>query len=245
MAGGDQAGELQRDPRKAIIPLKMNFVAAGQDFYEPGKPGLYPGFVPHIYNQTFDGTTKVEQTLASRVHRLFLSTVLGGDSGQNGDVLTTRRPVQPITKQLREARQRRRPADGDAGRPIDQGHRIRQPHAQSGARPTGSRPTSSSPVSRKARGFQPRLQSLMGSALQIDSTTVPIFPAMADNVLLYEGTRRQVPELLHPRVPRCWHAHRSRRVRQGSGRTASANLHVLAAIITSRSTYTDSFPTTS
>jgi hypothetical protein len=86
MAGSDPRAGGSSTIHTVIIPLKMNFVAANQDLSSLVNQG-YLGFVPHIYNQTFDGSAKVAQTLASPQFTDFsYPSVLGGDTGQNGDV---------------------------------------------------------------------------------------------------------------------------------------------------------------
>ena len=164
-----------------IIPLRMNFVAAGQDLSSLNNQG-YAGFVPHIYNHTFDGSTKVAQTLASPEFTDFTyPSVLGGDTGQNGDVfmraqfnqigssyhvkLVNDSVLPTVTLDVPSAK-------GIAyERPVPE---WRQAHGlQSNLDLTGLA---------ESGWFSSELQSLMGS-LQISSTTVPIF--LTDNVLLY------------------------------------------------------------
>ena len=69
-----------------IIPLKMNFVAGGQDPSSLVNQG-YAGFQPQFVNHTFDGTSKLAQTEASPVFSDYVyPSDLGGDTGQLGDV---------------------------------------------------------------------------------------------------------------------------------------------------------------
>ena len=169
-----------------IIPLKMNFVAAGQDPSSLVNQG-YPGFQPQFVNHTFDGTTKLAQTEASPVFAdNGYPTDLGGDTGQLGDVYMRAQfnkrasdyhvkldysvaPTQtlnvPATKGIAYER------------PVSQWRRTHQPPLQTTADYTGLA---------EVTWFSTQLQSLMGS-LQISPTTVPIF--LTDNVLLYiKGT---------------------------------------------------------
>src|SRR5258706_6055859 len=86
MAGSDPRLGGSSEIHTVIIPLKMNFEAGSQDLSSLVNQGFL-GFVPHIYNHTFDGTAKVAQTLASPQFSDFsYPSVLGGGSGQNGDV---------------------------------------------------------------------------------------------------------------------------------------------------------------
>jgi hypothetical protein len=182
MAGSDPRLGGSSQIHTVIIPLKMNFVAGGQDLSSLVNQG-YGGFVPNIYNHTFDGSTKVAQTLASPEFTNFsYPGVLGGDSGQNGDVymraqfgkigssyhvkLVNDAVLPTVTLDVPTAK-------GIAyERPVPE---WRQAHGlQTSLDLTGLA---------EVGWFSTELQSLMGS-LQIDSTTVPIF--LTDNVLLYQ-----------------------------------------------------------
>jgi hypothetical protein len=169
-----------------IIPLKMNFVAAGQDPSSLVNQG-YVGFQPQFVNHTFDGASKLSRVEASPV---FTSNSypadLGNDTGLLSDTYMraqfnkigsnyhvnldyTVAPTQtldvPATKGIAYER------------PVSQWRRTQQPPLQTTADYTGLA---------EATWFSTKLQSLMGS-LQISPTTVPIF--LTDNVLLYiKGT---------------------------------------------------------
>ena len=181
MAGSDPRLGGTSEIHTVIIPLKMTFVAAGQDLSSLVNQG-YAGFVPNVYNHTFDGTTKVAQTLASPEFTDFsYPAVLGGDTGQNGDVylraqfnkiassyhvkLVNDAVLPTVTLDVPSAK-------GIAyERPVPE---WRQANGlQTNLELTGLA---------ESTWFSTQLQSLMGS-LQIDSTTVPIF--LTDNVLLY------------------------------------------------------------
>jgi hypothetical protein len=181
MAGSDPRAGGTSVIHTVIIPLKMNFTAGGQDLSSLVNQG-FGGFVPNIYSHTFDGTTKVAQTLASPEFSSFsYPSVLGGDSGQNGDVYM-RAQFNKITSNYHVTLKNDAvlptvtldvpTAKGIAyERPAQQWRRTNG--LQSGVELTGLA---------EATWFSTQLQSLMGS-LQIDSTTVPIF--LTDNVLLY------------------------------------------------------------
>jgi len=167
-----------------IIPLKMNFVAAGQDPSSLVNQG-YVGFQPQFVNHTFDGSSKLSRVEASPV---FQSNTypgdLGGDTGQLSDTYMraqfnkigsnyhvnldyTVAPTQTLDVPS---------AKGIAyERPVSQYRRTH--NLQATADYTGLA---------EVNWFSTQLQSLMGS-MQISPTTVPIF--LTDNVLLYiKGT---------------------------------------------------------
>jgi hypothetical protein len=167
-----------------LIPLKMNFVAAGQDPSSLVGQG-YAAFQPQFVNHTFDGTSKLSQTEASPIFASrSYDADLGGDTGQLGDTFMraqfnkigsdyhvnldyTVAPTQtldvPATKGIAYER------------PVSQWRRTHG--LQTDADYTGLA---------EINWFSTQLQSLMGS-LQISATTVPIF--LTDNVLLYfKGT---------------------------------------------------------
>ena len=165
-----------------LVPLKMNFVADGQDPSSLVGQG-YAAFQPQFVNHTFDGTSKLSRVEASPV---FTSntypTDLGGDTGLLSDtymraqfnkigstyhvnldysVAPTQTLDVPATKGVAYER------------PVSQWRRTQQPPLQTTADYTGLA---------DINWFSTQLQSLMGS-LQISPTTVPIF--LTDNVLLY------------------------------------------------------------
>ena len=181
MAGSDPRLGGTSEIHTVIIPLKMNFVAAGQDLSSLVNQG-YPGFVPNIYNHTFDGTTKVGQTLASPEFTDFsYPGVLGGDSGQNGDVYL-RAQFNKIAssyhvKLVNDAVLPTVTLDVPSTKGIAYERPVPEWRQANGLQ-TNLELTGLA----ESTWFSTQLQSLMGS-LQIDSTTVPIF--LTDNVLLY------------------------------------------------------------
>jgi hypothetical protein len=181
MAGSDPRLGGTSEIHTVIIPLKMNFVAAGQDLSSLVNQG-YSGFVPHIYNQTFDGTSKVAQTLASPEFTDFsYPAVLGGDSGQNGDVYL-RAQFNKIAssyhvKLVNDAVLPTVTLDVPSTKGIAYERPVPEWRQANGLQ-TNLELTGLA----ESTWFSTQLQSLMGS-LQIDSTTVPIF--LTDNVLLY------------------------------------------------------------
>ena len=185
MAGSDPSHGGSSQIHTVIIPLKMNFEAANQDLSSLVNQG-FVGFVPHIYNHTFDGTAKVAQTLASpQFANYSYPGVLGGDSGQGGDVymrsqfnqIGTGYHVKLVNDAVLPAVTLNVPAEKGIAyeRPVPE---WRQANGfQTSLDLTGLA---------ESGWFSTQLQSLMGS-LQIDATTVLIF--LTDNVLLYtKGT---------------------------------------------------------
>ncbi len=181
MAGSDPRLGGTSEIHTVIIPLKMNFVAAGQDLSSLVNQG-YAGFVPNVYNHTFDGTTKVGQTLASPEFTDFsYPAVLGGDSGQNGDVYL-RAQFNKIAssyhvKLVNDAVLPTVTLDVPSTKGIAYERPVPEWRQANGLQ-TNLELTGLA----ESTWFSTQLQSLMGS-LQIDSTTVPIF--LTDNVLLY------------------------------------------------------------
>jgi hypothetical protein len=187
MAGSDPRLGGSSQIHTVIIPLKMNFVAAGQDLSSLVNQG-YPGFVPHIYNHTFDGSTKVGQTLASPEFsdKFTYPGVLGGDTGQNGDVY-----MRAQFKQIGSSYHVTLVNDAvlpavTLNVPSTKGIAYERPVPE--WRQANGFPQQTLDLTGLAESnwFSTQLQSLMGS-LQIDSTTVPIF--LTDNVLLYTKGR--------------------------------------------------------
>jgi hypothetical protein len=183
MAGSDPRLGRSSEIHTVIIPLKMNFVAAGQDVSSLVNQG-YVGFVPHIYNHTFDGATKVLQTLASPEFsdKFTYPKVLGADTGQNGDVYMRAQFNQiGLSYHVTLVNDAVLPAV-TLNVPSTKGIAYERPVPE--WRQANGFPQQTLDLTGLAESnwFSTQLQSLMGS-LQIDSTTVPIF--LTDNVLLY------------------------------------------------------------
>ena len=185
MAGSDPRKGGSSTIHTVIIPLKMNFVAANQDLSSLVNQG-YVGFVPHIYNHTFDGSTKVAQTLASPEYTDFTyPSGLGGDTGQYGDAFMRAQfnqigsgyHVKLVNDAVLPTVEMNVPAEKGIAyeRPVPE---WRQANGlQNNLDLTGLA---------ESGWFSTELQSLMGS-MQIDAQTVPVF--VTDNVLLYTKGR--------------------------------------------------------
>ena len=163
-----------------IIPLKMNFVAAGQDPSSLVGQG-YAAFQPQFVNHTFDGTSKLAQTEASPVFKdTVYPTDLGGDTGQLGDVYMRAQFNKRASDYHVKLDYMVAPTQ-TLDVPATKGIAYERPVSE-------WRRTNGYPANPDYTGladinwFSTQLQSLMGS-LQISPTTVPIF--LTDNVLLY------------------------------------------------------------
>lgn len=181
MAGSDPRSGGSSEIHTVIIPLQMDFTAANQDLSSLVNQG-FPGFVPTIYNHTFDGSTKVAQTLASPEYSNFTYPAsLGGDTGQYGDAF-----MRAQFNKIGSSYHVKLVNDAvlptvDIKVPAEKGIAYERPAAQ-WRRTHGLSSTVDLTGLAEATWFSTELQSLMGS-LQIDSTTVPVF--LTDNVLLY------------------------------------------------------------
>jgi hypothetical protein len=158
-----------------IIPLKLNFVAAGQDT-SVLDPLYYPGFHATPVTHTFDGSARVQDVLRSPIFSNYTyPSDMGGDTGQYGDAFMRSQfnkigtgyhvklqsegalPVQTIDV------------------PKNQGVAYNRAAAQSAGK------TALAGIVQD-KWFSEKLQNLM-NALHVDATTVPIF--LTDNVMLY------------------------------------------------------------
>ena len=183
MVGANPSTNSSTNVHTVIIPLKMNFVAAGQDTSALNDQG-YAGFTATPLNHTFDGARRVDAVLNSPVFQdNTYPAGLGGDAGQLGDTfmraqfnkIGTGYHVKLVNDKVFPTVTLDVPrSDGIAyERPVG---------AWREANGLGATDT----IAGIADGtwFSTRLQSLMGS-LHISATTVPIF--LTDNVLLYDG----------------------------------------------------------
>jgi hypothetical protein len=164
--------------KTVIVPLKLNFVAAGQDT-SPIDALYYPGYHATPLTKSFDGGTRVADVLNSPIFKSFTYPAdMGADSGQYGDAFMRAQfgkigtgyhvklenaktfPTQVIDVPASKGVAYNRAAAESAGK-----------EATAGIADSG--------------WFSAKLQNLM-NALKIDATTVPIF--LTDNVMLYSGT---------------------------------------------------------
>lgn len=179
MVGSDpRAGNTSTTVKTVIIPLKVNFVAAGQDTSAIDAL-YYPGYHATPLTHSFDASRRVADVLASPIFQNNVYPAdMGGDNAQYGDAFMRAQfgkigtgyhvkldnvktfPTQTIDVPASQGVAYNRAAAESAGKEAIAG--IAQDH-----------------------WFSSRLQNLM-NALQVDATTVPIF--LTDNVMLYDGT---------------------------------------------------------
>ena len=183
MAGADPRSGAATTIHTVIIPLKMNFVAAGQDMSVLNNQG-YAGFTATAQNASFDGTSKVAATLASPAYQpAQFPADMGGDTAQIGDAFMRAQfnkigssyHVTLVNDAVLPTVSIDVPANQGIAyvRPV---FKWRADHGYPGA----PHLTGLANIS----WFSAELQNLMKS-MHIDSTTFPIF--LTDNVLLYIG----------------------------------------------------------
>lgn len=106
MVGADpRSGNVSTTIKTVIVPLKLSFVAAGQDTSAIDAL-YYPGFHATPLTQTFDGTRRVADVLNSPIFKSFAyPSDMGGDNAQYGDAFmrarSSRRSVAPTTSRSR------------------------------------------------------------------------------------------------------------------------------------------------
>lgn len=184
MVGNDPKSGLPSTVHTVIIPLKMNFVAAGQDTSVLNDIG-YAGFRATPLTHSFDGSTKVQATLASPVFTDYTTPAdMGGDTGQVGDtfmrsqfnMINTGYHVTLVNDNVAPVQTLDVPANHGIAyvRPVPAwrvAHGLQRVPDVTGVA--------------DVQWFSAQLQNLMNS-LHIDATTLPIF--LTDNVLLYQVT---------------------------------------------------------
>ena len=183
MVGSDPSGGGSTTIHTVIVPLKLNFVAAGQDTSALNNLG-YSGFTAPPLNHTFDGGRRVNDVLNSPIFSNGFTTpsVMGGDTTQVGDAFV-RAQWNTIGSgyHVRLVNDAVKPATLNV--PASQGIAYQRP-VGAWREANGFGPTDTITGVADSNWFSTQLQSLMGS-LHISATTVPIF--LTDNVLLYIG----------------------------------------------------------
>jgi hypothetical protein len=184
MVGSDPRGRGSTTVHTVIVPLKLNFVAGGQNTSALDDLG-YAGFRATPLNHTFDGSTRVQDVLSSPIFSQSFATpaIMGGDTAQVGDafvraqwntigsgyhVKITNDAVLP-TQTLNV--------------PANKGLAYQRP-VGAWREANGFGPTDTITGVADYGWFSSYLQQLINS-LHISATTVPIF--LTDNVLLYIG----------------------------------------------------------
>jgi hypothetical protein len=184
MAGGDPGSGGTTAIHTVIVPLKLNFVAGGQNTSALDNLG-YAGFTATPLNRSFDGSTRVQDVLDSPVFSQSFTTPadMGGDTAQVGDAflraqwnqLGTGYHTQLVNDSVLPTQTLNVPASKGLAyqRPVG---------AWREANGFGTTDTVTGVADYS--WFSSHLQQLINS-LHISSTTVPIF--LTDNVLLYIG----------------------------------------------------------
>jgi hypothetical protein len=184
MVGSDPRGGGSSTIHSVIIPLKLNFVAAGQDTSALNDVG-YAGFTAPALNHTFDGSRRVSDVLNSPIFKNnTYPAATGGDTGQLGDTFMRSQFIKIGSGyHVKLVNDAVKPVTLDV--PASKGIAYQRPvGAWRGANGFGATDTITGVAD--VNWFSSQLQSLMGS-LNISATTVPIF--LTDNVLLYIGQK--------------------------------------------------------
>ena len=184
MAGGDPRSGGSTAIHTVIVPLRMNFVAGGQDTSALDDLG-WVGYHAAPLNYTFDGTNRVQDVLNSPVFATTFTTPtdMGGDTAQMGDAF-----VRAQWNSLGTGYHTRLVNDSvlptqTIDLPANKGLAYQRP-VGAWREANGFGPTNTITGVADYGWFSARLQNLINS-LHISSTTVPIF--LTDNVLLYIG----------------------------------------------------------
>jgi hypothetical protein len=182
MVGSDPKGGGSTTIHTVIVPLKLNFVAGGQDTSALNNLG-YAGFTAPPLKHTFDGSRRVDNVLDSPLYTdTTYPSVLGGDTGQLGDVFMRAQFNKIATGyHVKLVNDSVKPVTLDV--PASKGIAYQRP-VGAWRESHGFGATDTITGVADVNWFSTQLQSLMGS-LNISATTVPIF--LTDNVLLYIG----------------------------------------------------------
>jgi hypothetical protein len=179
MVGADpRAGNTATTIKTVIVPLKLNFVAAGQDTSAIDAL-YYPGYHATPLTKSFDGSTRVADVLASPIFRNNVYPAdMGGDTAQYGDAFMRAQFGKIGTGYHVSLENVKTFPTQTIDVPASKGVAYNRAAAQSAGKEA---------IAGIADGkwFSAHLQNLINS-LQIDPTTVPIF--LTDNVMLYDGT---------------------------------------------------------
>jgi hypothetical protein len=179
MVGADpRSGNTATTVKTVIVPLKLNFVAAGQDTSAIDAL-YYPGFHATPLTKSFDGGTRVADVLDSPIFKSFTYPAdMGADSGQYGDAFLRAQFGKIGTGYHVRLENAKTFPTQVIDVPASKGVAYNRAAAQS----AGKEATAGIADD---KWFSSKLQNLR-NALQIDATTVPIF--LTDNVMLYSGT---------------------------------------------------------
>ena len=179
MVGSDpRSGNVSTTVKTVIVPLKLNFVAAGQDTSAIDAL-YYPGFHATPLTKSFDGGTRVADVLNSPIFKSFTTPAdMGGDTAQVGDAFMRAQFGKIGTGYHVQLQNVKTYATQVIDVPASKGVAYNRAAAESAGKEAIAGIADD-------KWFSSHLQNLINS-LQIDPTTVPIF--LTDNVMLYSGT---------------------------------------------------------
>jgi hypothetical protein len=179
MVGSDpRSGNVSTTVKTVIVPLKLNFVAAGQDTSAIDAL-YYPGYHATPLTKSFDGGTRVNNVLASPIFTQFTTpNDMGHDTAQVGDAFMRAQFGKIGTGYHVKLENVKTFPTQVIDVPASKGVAYNRAAAQSAGKEAIAGIA-------EDKWFSARLQNLI-NGLQIDPTTVPIF--LTDNVMLYDGT---------------------------------------------------------
>jgi hypothetical protein len=187
MVGTDpRNGNVATTVHTVIVPLKMNFVAGGQDTSILNDLG-YSGFRATPLNHTFDGSRRVNDVLSSPAFRSTFTTpsVMGGDTAQVGDAFVRAQWNKIGTGYHVKISNDSVLPTQTLDVPANQGLAYQRP-VGAWREANGYGPTDTITGVANYQWFSAQVQNMI-KGLHVDPTTVPVF--LTDNVLLYSGNK--------------------------------------------------------
>ena len=174
MVGSDpRSGNVSTTVKTVIVPLKLNFVAAGQDTSAIDAL-YYPGFHATPLTKSFDGGTRVADVLNSPIFKSFTTPAdMGGDTAQVGDAFMRAQFGKIGTGYHVQLQNVKTYPTQVIDVPASKGVAYNRAAAESAGKEAIAGIADD-------KWFSSHLQNLINS-LQIDPTTVPIF--LTDNVM--------------------------------------------------------------
>ena len=187
MVGTDpRNGNVATTVHTVIVPLKMNFVAGGQDTSILNDLG-YSGFRATPLTHTFDGSRRVNDVLNSPAFKTTFTTpsVMGGDTAQVGDAFVRAQWNKIGTGYHVKISNDTVLPTQTLDVPANQGLAYQRP-VGAWRETNGYGPTDTITGVANYQWFSAQVQNMI-KGLHVDPTTVPIF--LTDNVLLYSGNK--------------------------------------------------------
>ena len=179
MVGSDpRSGNVSTTVKTVIVPLKLNFVAAGQDTSAIDAL-YYPGYHATPLTKSFDGGSRVADVLNSPIFKsAAMPADMGGDTAQVGDAFMRAQFGKIGTGYHVQLQNVKTYPTQVIDVPASKGVAYNRAAAESAGKEAIAGIA-------EDKWFSSHLQNLINS-LQIDPTTVPIF--LTDNVMLYDGS---------------------------------------------------------